>query len=605
MKKVIISSYVFKEVVEPVFANPKGFGGLDNLLAAYGYSIQIYCDFSGYTDIAIGLALLLGIQFPQNFDSPYRSITLQDFWRRWHMSLSRWLRDYLYIGLGGNRKGTVRTYLNLFLTMFIGGIWHGANWTFIIWGSIHGAVLVAERFLTEAYGEPRSRAMDVVRWFVTFHVVTLAWIFFNARSASVAFEVLGKILGLLVFQPGDPSQFVSLTLVVVIVRWSPSSSCPADAACGGDPALRTPPGGARRPPGRRDDRVLSPRQRRRVHLLPVLSPGAWRVPRARGVGSLAFPRCLAVPDPSTPAPDRWRRATPSWPRRSPSCWSLPPAASACSTGRVGVAMPPVSTSAPRRPSRVRQPMSRPILLEARIDHGGARGTDPAQTSTTAAATTTTDGAPQVPTAQNPAKVYVAGDSDAGNLGPPLQGILEDTGVVTSKLFYKVSSGLTRPDFFDWPAQLQRDIPDYDPDIVVVTFGGNDAQDLTIDGRSYPVATQEWQDEYARRVGAVMDYLSADGRTLVWVGIPTPSPARSAIVSTSSSGSPKRWRPPIRRSSTSTPGTCSSAAAVATPTTSSIPATTRENWSAPTTDSTSTRPGRRSWPSRWPRWFGTS
>ncbi|MEZ5215628.1 MAG: MBOAT family O-acyltransferase [Ilumatobacteraceae bacterium] len=232
VKKVIISSYVFKEVVEPVFANPKGFGGLDNLLAAYGYSIQIYCDFSGYTDIAIGLALLLGIQFPQNFDSPYRSITLQDFWRRWHMSLSRWLRDYLYIGLGGNRKGTARTYLNLFLTMFIGGIWHGANWTFIIWGSIHGAVLVAERFLTEAYGEPRSRAMDVVRWFVTFHVVTLAWIFFNARSASVAFEVLGKILGLLVFQPGDPSQFVSLTLVVVIaavvaLQFLPRETLPA------------------------------------------------------------------------------------------------------------------------------------------------------------------------------------------------------------------------------------------------------------------------------------------------------------------------------------------------------------------------------------------
>lgn len=125
----------------------------------------------------------------------------------------------------------------------------------------------------------------------------------------------------------------------------------------------------------------------------------------------------------------------------------------------------------------------------------------------------------VPTPEDPARVYIAGDSDAGNLGPPLQGILEDTGVVHSTLFYKVSSGLTRPDFFDWPAQLQRDIPEEDPDIVVVTFGGNDAQDVLIDDRSYPVDTPEWKAEYSRRVGAVMDYLSDDGRTLVWVGIP--------------------------------------------------------------------------------------
>ena len=217
VKKVIISSFVFKEIVEPVFANPKGFGAFDNLFAAYGYSVQIYCDFSGYTDIAIGLALLLGIKFPQNFDNPYRSVTFQDFWRRWHMTLSRWLRDYLYIGLGGNRRGVLRTYLNLFLTMFIGGIWHGANWTFIIWGAIHGGALVAERFLVEALGEPRSRLVAVVRWFVTFHVVTLAWVFFNARSASVAFSVLGRIAGLLTFSTGAPSQHVSLLLVLVIV----------------------------------------------------------------------------------------------------------------------------------------------------------------------------------------------------------------------------------------------------------------------------------------------------------------------------------------------------------------------------------------------------
>jgi uncharacterized protein len=126
---------------------------------------------------------------------------------------------------------------------------------------------------------------------------------------------------------------------------------------------------------------------------------------------------------------------------------------------------------------------------------------------------------RTPTEAEPLRLYIAGDSDAGNLGPPLQQRLQETGLVESTLEYKVSSGLTRPDFFDWPAKLQADVARLDPDTVVVTFGGNDAQDITIDGRSYPVDTPEWRAEYGRRVGAVMDFLSADGRTLVWVGIP--------------------------------------------------------------------------------------
>jgi len=217
VKKVIISSYVFKHVVEPVFANPKGFGGVDNLFAAYGYSVQIFCDFSGYTDIAIGLALLLGIRFPQNFDNPYRAQSIQDFWRRWHMSLSRWLRDYLYIGLGGNRQGELRTYVNLFLTMFIGGIWHGANWTFIIWGTIHGGAMVIERFLVSMFGNPTHPVAKAARWLLTFHVVTLAWVFFNARNASVAFELLGRIAHLLWLDTGQASQYVTILLIVTIV----------------------------------------------------------------------------------------------------------------------------------------------------------------------------------------------------------------------------------------------------------------------------------------------------------------------------------------------------------------------------------------------------
>ncbi len=145
-------------------------------------------------------------------------------------------------------------------------------------------------------------------------------------------------------------------------------------------------------------------------------------------------------------------------------------------------------------------------------------TDDSSADVVDVATTVAD-ANDVPTREDPARIYIAGDSDAGNLGPPLQATLEDTGVVESTLEYKVSSGLTRPDFFDWPAQLQRDIPEVDPDIVVVTFGGNDAQDVLLDNRSYPVDSPEWKAEYSRRVGAVMDYLSDDGRTLVWVGIP--------------------------------------------------------------------------------------
>ena len=130
----------------------------------------------------------------------------------------------------------------------------------------------------------------------------------------------------------------------------------------------------------------------------------------------------------------------------------------------------------------------------------------------------------VPTKDDPARLYIAGDSDAGNLGPPLERQVQDTGVVISKLFYKVSTGLSRPDFYDWPAKLKTDVESYHPDLVVVTFGGNDAQDLIINGVDYPVTAPQWAAEYGRRVGVVMDYLSADGRTLFWVGIPDASSA---------------------------------------------------------------------------------
>jgi alginate O-acetyltransferase complex protein AlgI len=147
-KKVVIASYLGTNAVDPLFGFPHQHGGVEALLGVYAYAIQIYADFSGYTDMAIGLALLLGVRFPQNFDAPYKSRSLQEFWRRWHMTLSRWLRDFLYIPLGGNRRGNRRTYVNLMLTMLLGGLWHGAAWTFVAWGGLHGLGLAAGRLRT-------------------------------------------------------------------------------------------------------------------------------------------------------------------------------------------------------------------------------------------------------------------------------------------------------------------------------------------------------------------------------------------------------------------------------------------------------------------------
>ena len=138
VKKVAIADFLAREVVDPVFGVPQAYAAPDVALAAYAYAAQIYCDFSGYTDIAIGVALLLGFVFPQNFNSPYRALSFRDFWRRWHMTLSRFLRDFLYIPLGGNRGGRWQTARNLMITMVLGGLWHGAAWGFVLWGALHG-----------------------------------------------------------------------------------------------------------------------------------------------------------------------------------------------------------------------------------------------------------------------------------------------------------------------------------------------------------------------------------------------------------------------------------------------------------------------------------
>jgi alginate O-acetyltransferase complex protein AlgI len=198
-KKVVIANFLATSIVDKVFASPGRHSSFEILIAIYGYAVQIYADFSGYTDIAIGLALLLGFRFPQNFDGPYTARSLQDFWRRWHMTLSRWLRDYLYIPLGGNRGGRWRTYRNLMLTMVLGGLWHGAAWTFVVWGGIHGSALAFEHWRHEeriARGLPEvedTLGRRVLERFVTFQIVCLAWVFFRADSFSNAWEVLSRL----------------------------------------------------------------------------------------------------------------------------------------------------------------------------------------------------------------------------------------------------------------------------------------------------------------------------------------------------------------------------------------------------------------------------
>ena len=195
-KKVVLADTLGAELVDGVFADPGGATGLETLLAVYGYALQIYGDFSGYSDIAIGVALLLGFRFPTNFDQPYRALSLQDFWRRWHISLSSWLRDYLYIGLGGNQGGRARTARNLLATMLLGGLWHGAGWTFVLWGAIHGVGLVAERFVPGLGSVPKaSRIGRVVRGLLVFHVVCAAWVFFRSVDLDRALDVFAALGG--------------------------------------------------------------------------------------------------------------------------------------------------------------------------------------------------------------------------------------------------------------------------------------------------------------------------------------------------------------------------------------------------------------------------
>lgn len=244
IKKVCFADYLGANLVDRVFEDPSWFTSAEVLAAVYAFAFQIYFDFSGYSDVAIGAALLLGFRLPDNFRSPYTAVNLRDFWRRWHISLSTWLRDYLYIPLGGSRRGRGRTYLALAATMVLGGLWHGAAWTFVIWGALHGVALALTRGFQRFRGPVTVRAMitgsllsfgpqdppwaRVTRatsavaidsvWrlgmiLLTFHFVCFAWIFFKAKSYGHAMAVLGKLAEL---TPGTANVVPTISLALFL-----------------------------------------------------------------------------------------------------------------------------------------------------------------------------------------------------------------------------------------------------------------------------------------------------------------------------------------------------------------------------------------------------
>jgi D-alanyl-lipoteichoic acid acyltransferase DltB (MBOAT superfamily) len=212
-KKVVVADSI-ATFVDQCFDMPEAFSAVHLLVGVVFYSFQIYCDFSGYTDIAIGLARILGYKFNENFKTPYFSQNFSEFWSRWHISLSTWLRDYLYIPLGGNRKGTWKTYRNLMLTMLLGGLWHGANWAFVFWGFLHGLYQVVQRFTSKPFGRLMrflhlpSFAQVGINVLIVYSLTLLAWVYFRAgsmgaRSFDIANQVLGTILAGQDFSPGS------------------------------------------------------------------------------------------------------------------------------------------------------------------------------------------------------------------------------------------------------------------------------------------------------------------------------------------------------------------------------------------------------------------
>jgi alginate O-acetyltransferase complex protein AlgI len=221
MKKLLIADFLAVNLVNRVFDFPKLYSGAETLIAVYAYALQIYYDFSGYTDIAIGSALLLGIKLPQNFNRPYAAVSVADFWRRWHITLSNWLRDYLYFSLPGKRT-RIMPYVNLIITMVIGGLWHGASWNFVVWGALHGVGLATARawqvYRKNATPSPVSRYISI---FATFHFVTFAWIFFRAPNLESAFDILSRIASLTWAAPNITASLAIILAIALLAHYIP------------------------------------------------------------------------------------------------------------------------------------------------------------------------------------------------------------------------------------------------------------------------------------------------------------------------------------------------------------------------------------------------
>ena len=194
LKKGLIADYI-AEYNNWIFDDPTAYSGFEVLMGTIGFHVQLYCDFSGYSDMAIGLAAIMGFKLLPNFNSPYKSLNVTEFWRRWHISLSTWFRDYLYIPMGGNRKGQVRTYLNNFVTMVVAGLWHGASWMFVIWGAIHGAALVVHKACKKRFLDKikDTKWVKLVAWTITMITVWTAWVFFRSKDMGTLSDVFSKV----------------------------------------------------------------------------------------------------------------------------------------------------------------------------------------------------------------------------------------------------------------------------------------------------------------------------------------------------------------------------------------------------------------------------
>ena len=238
IKKVAIADMIGSNLVDRVFDQPELYSSLETLIAIYGYALQIYCDFSGYSDIAIGSALLLGFKLPINFNSPYRAQNLRDFWKRWHMTLSNWLFDYVYISIGGLRKRRFNLYRNLFLTFLIGGLWHGAAWTFVIWGGLHGLGLsvshwwnrrTSRRVVTSQTSHDSDRLrrrgwINPICIFATFHFICFTWIVFRAESLNQVWALLKRLAALQFSTSNVPTSLMLVLALGFASHWIPSKA---------------------------------------------------------------------------------------------------------------------------------------------------------------------------------------------------------------------------------------------------------------------------------------------------------------------------------------------------------------------------------------------